>query len=115
MITLNNAIGIYLWIATNYILNRFDHTHDVETTPKSTVATHERKQTVGTIEIGGASLQIAYEVPENVSLSVQYCKRNLSSMIIDKSNISLEYNLFFCTCNRSLPFCLQKYRKCLLK
>ena len=55
--------GIYLWIATNFILNRFDHKHDSES--------HERHKTVGTVEIGGASLQIAYEVPPNVSLTVK--------------------------------------------
>ena len=60
-------LGVYLWIATNYILSRFDHSHDVSTTPASTVAHIVRKQTVGTIEIGGASLQIAYEIPQNVS------------------------------------------------
>jgi len=61
--------GIYLWIATNYMLGRFDHSHDVSTTPASTVSHVIRKQTVGTIEIGGASLQIAYEVPQNETLS----------------------------------------------
>lgn len=60
--------GVYLWIATNYILGRFDHSHDVSTTPASTVAHVLRKRTVGTIEIGGASLQIGYEVPQNDSL-----------------------------------------------
>jgi len=53
-------LGIYLWIATNYILNRFEHTHSDKAEEE------QRKKTVGTIEIGGASLQIAYEVPENV-------------------------------------------------
>ncbi|XP_066918100.1 ectonucleoside triphosphate diphosphohydrolase 4-like [Clytia hemisphaerica] len=52
--------GIYLWIATNYILNRFDHKHIGEE--------HNRQNTVGTIEIGGASFQIAYEIPSNVSI-----------------------------------------------
>ncbi|XP_047128102.1 ectonucleoside triphosphate diphosphohydrolase 7 [Hydra vulgaris] len=60
--------GIYLWIATNYILGRFDHSHDVSTTPSSTVSHLIRKQTMGTIEIGGASLQIAYEISQNASI-----------------------------------------------
>ncbi len=60
--------GIYLWIAINYILGRFDHSRDVNTTPASTVAAVVRKRTVGCIEMGGASMQIAYEVPHNVSI-----------------------------------------------
>eukprot|EP00794_Sanderia_malayensis_P005244 gene5244-5908_t len=60
--------GIYLWIAINYILGRFDHSKDVNTTPASTVAPILRKRTVGSIEMGGASMQIAYEVPLNVSI-----------------------------------------------
>ena len=61
------STGIYLWIAINFILGRFDHSHDVNTTPVSTVAPVHRKQTVGCIEMGGASVQIAFEVPLSVS------------------------------------------------
>lgn len=60
--------GIYLWIAINYILGRFDHSHGVSTTQPSVVAPAQRKPTVGCVEMGGASMQIAYEVPNNVSL-----------------------------------------------
>eukprot|EP00795_Rhopilema_esculentum_P011964 gene11964-2540_t len=60
--------GIYLWIAINYILGRFDHSRDLHSTPASTVAPIHRKRTVGCIEMGGASMQIAYEVAQNVSL-----------------------------------------------
>ncbi|XP_057305791.1 ectonucleoside triphosphate diphosphohydrolase 7-like [Hydractinia symbiolongicarpus] len=63
--------GIYLWIATNYVLGRFDHTHDLSTTAANTVSPFSRKQTVGTIEIGGASLQIAYEVAQNQSVPAE--------------------------------------------
>lgn len=58
--------GIYLWIAINYILGRFDHSNDVTSVPASTVAPIQRKRTVGCIEMGGASMQIAYEVAQNV-------------------------------------------------
>ena len=61
-----SSSGIYLWIAINYILGRFDHSHDVTSTPASTVASVLRKRTVGCIEMGGASMQIAYEVAQNV-------------------------------------------------
>jgi len=60
--------GIYLWIAINYILGRFDHSDDVSTVPASTVAPIQRKRTVGCIEMGGASMQIAHEVAHNVTL-----------------------------------------------
>jgi len=59
--------GIYLWIATNYALGRFDHTHDPTNTSE-----HKRRSTVGTIEIGGASLQIAYEVPWDQYVPLDY-------------------------------------------
>ena len=59
--------GIYLWIATNYALGRFDHTHD-----KVNVSEHKRRPTVGTIEIGGASLQIAYEVAWDQFVPLDY-------------------------------------------
>jgi len=61
--------GIYLWIATNYALNRFDHTH---AKTNASAVEHSRKQTVGTIEIGGASLQISYEVPWNQFVPLDY-------------------------------------------
>lgn len=77
------SLGVYLWIATNYILGRFDHSHDVSTTPASTVAHIVRKQTVGTIEIGGASLQIAYEIPQNVSYQARIMfKQKLVSLLV---------------------------------
>ena len=87
--------GIYLWIATNYILGRFDHTHDVSTTPASSVSYVVRKQTVGTIEIGGASLQIAYEVPENRSVSPDLSARiNLGC---DTHQTTHEYQIYVTT------------------
>ncbi|CAK9299149.1 unnamed protein product [Gordionus sp. m RMFG-2023] len=44
--------GIYAWIAMNYMLGKFDR---------------QANSTVGILEMGGGSLQIAYEVPGNYS------------------------------------------------
>ncbi|XP_067139618.1 ectonucleoside triphosphate diphosphohydrolase 4-like [Centruroides vittatus] len=58
--------GIYLWIAINYLLGNFDHTF--ENDEKSKIVTNSsiwRKPTVGMLEMGGASLQIAYEVTDD--------------------------------------------------
>ena len=82
--------GIYLWIATNYILNRFDHSHDAGVS-----AHHARKKTFGTIEIGGASLQIAYEVPLN-----QTVPQDLSATInlgCDMHDTIHEYKVYVTT------------------
>ncbi|XP_023218165.1 ectonucleoside triphosphate diphosphohydrolase 4-like [Centruroides sculpturatus] len=58
--------GIYLWIAINYLLGNFDHTF--ENDDKTKIVTNSsiwRKPTVGMLEMGGASLQIAYEVTDD--------------------------------------------------
>jgi len=82
--------GIYLWIATNYALGRFDHTHDHTNTSE-----HLRKPTVGTIEIGGASLQIAYEVSWD-----QYVPQDYSATInlgCDTHETIHEYKVYVVT------------------
>uniref|UniRef100_A0A3B4B568 nucleoside-triphosphate phosphatase n=1 Tax=Periophthalmus magnuspinnatus TaxID=409849 RepID=A0A3B4B568_9GOBI len=47
--------GVYAWIGINFVLGRFDHAESRQ--PIS------RRRTVGIMDMGGASLQIAYEVP----------------------------------------------------
>ncbi|CAK9299150.1 unnamed protein product [Gordionus sp. m RMFG-2023] len=54
--------GVYAWIAINYILGKFD-AHDDE-------SILETKQTVGILDMGGASLQIAFQVPVNYSTAL---------------------------------------------
>jgi hypothetical protein len=60
--------GVYSWLTINYLLNRFDPEHHHFNPEKASgdgggVAVG----TVGSLDMGGASMQIAFEVPSNVS------------------------------------------------
>ncbi|NWX25575.1 ENTP7 diphosphohydrolase, partial [Notiomystis cincta] len=65
--------GVYAWIGINFVLGRFDHEDEEDAVV--TVALGEqgkslvRKRTVGILDMGGASLQIAYEVPDSGAIS----------------------------------------------
>ncbi|ERE79528.1 ectonucleoside triphosphate diphosphohydrolase 7 [Cricetulus griseus] len=61
------ASGVYAWIGINFVLGRFDHEDesDADTSLDSAVG---RRRTVGILDMGGASLQIAYEVPTSTSV-----------------------------------------------
>ncbi|XP_064031638.1 ectonucleoside triphosphate diphosphohydrolase 4 isoform X2 [Pogoniulus pusillus] len=63
--------GVYAWIGINFVLGRFEHTDDED---EAVVEVHVpgsenkeaifRKRTVGILDMGGVSTQIAYEVPK---------------------------------------------------
>uniref|UniRef100_A0A672GEX0 nucleoside-triphosphate phosphatase n=1 Tax=Salarias fasciatus TaxID=181472 RepID=A0A672GEX0_SALFA len=60
--------GVYAWIGINFVLGRFDHADEEDATVEVTTGAQNqhpisRRRTVGIMDMGGASLQIAYEVP----------------------------------------------------
>ncbi|KAB1270858.1 Ectonucleoside triphosphate diphosphohydrolase 7, partial [Camelus dromedarius] len=59
--------GVYAWIGINFVLGRFDHEDESESEAPQELATG-RRRTVGILDMGGASLQIAYEVPTSTSV-----------------------------------------------
>uniref|UniRef100_A0A646QD70 Ectonucleoside triphosphate diphosphohydrolase 4 n=1 Tax=Hemiscolopendra marginata TaxID=943146 RepID=A0A646QD70_9MYRI len=82
--------GIYQWISMNYILGRFDHKSDaplvmVDIDKQSSESpVIFRKQTVGIMDMGGASMQIAFEITSKVQYDMLHER--------SKENIA-EFNL----------------------
>ncbi|CAF3590532.1 unnamed protein product [Rotaria sordida] len=54
--------GIYSWIAINYVLGRFQNINNTESESVTNDISKRRPTTVGVLDMGGASAQIAFEV-----------------------------------------------------
>uniref|UniRef100_U3K0M8 Ectonucleoside triphosphate diphosphohydrolase 7 n=1 Tax=Ficedula albicollis TaxID=59894 RepID=U3K0M8_FICAL len=65
--------GVYSWIGINFVLGRFDHEDEEDAVVTVALGDQRkslvRKRTVGILDMGGASLQIAYEVPDSGAIS----------------------------------------------
>ncbi|CAG2103898.1 unnamed protein product [Medioppia subpectinata] len=78
--------GIYSWIAINYLMGRFDHS--IETGPITTIEFNQhrirRAQTISMLEMGGASVQIAFEITSNTqfqSLQNKHSSQELNALV----------------------------------
>ncbi|KAI6176408.1 hypothetical protein M3Y97_00794800 [Aphelenchoides bicaudatus] len=81
--------GIYSWIAVNYVLGKF------KASAKSTNTQAVRETSAGMIDMGGASVQIAFELPQNTAFNKDALNAvNLGC--IDNDN-RFSYNLFVTT------------------
>lgn len=75
--------GIYSWIALNYLTRKFDH----RMTPQKPVTVNlegrkmtTRERTIGMIEMGGASVQIAFEISNKHDLEEIRQRQGAKSM-----------------------------------
>lgn len=100
--------GIYSWIALNYLAGRFDHS--LEKNPLITIENQNkhltRMNTVSMIEMGGASIQIAFEITSNAQydrLKAHFSKKTFQEKIAEfnlgctEHDTNHEYRLFVST------------------
>ncbi|XP_053214502.1 ectonucleoside triphosphate diphosphohydrolase 7-like isoform X2 [Panonychus citri] len=89
--------GIYSWISVNYLLGRFDHSI-ISGETKSLVAINlgngitTRPRTVSMLEMGGASVQIAFEITSKYELEEIRRRRGVKSQD-DMKDVIAQFNL----------------------
>lgn len=87
--------GIYSWISVNYLMGRFDHSLNAEqpvaiNLGKGPITTRQRS--IGMLEMGGASVQIAFEITSKYELQEIKQRRNAKSQH-DMADVLAEFNL----------------------
>ncbi|RWS12840.1 ectonucleoside triphosphate diphosphohydrolase 7-like protein [Dinothrombium tinctorium] len=84
--------GIYSWIAINYLLGKFDHSTSAQ--PLVAINLNKRittrPRTVGMLEMGGASMQIAFEIISKYELEELKQRKELHG---DVKDLLAEFNL----------------------
>ncbi|KAK0070415.1 ectonucleoside triphosphate diphosphohydrolase 7 [Biomphalaria pfeifferi] len=96
--------GVYAWIAINYALDRFSHGQREEDQLKaldsmpSSPGDHQLKTTVGIIDMGGASIQIAFEITD------QAIVKDIPASLLSEFNLGCQdsdedhkYNIYVTT------------------
>ncbi|XP_030282782.1 ectonucleoside triphosphate diphosphohydrolase 7-like [Sparus aurata] len=86
--------GVYAWIGINFVLGRFEHADDESATVEVTTGSQDqrpisRRRTVGIMDMGGASLQIAYEVPSSITFSTPE-EEEAGKMVLAEFNLGCD-------------------------
>ncbi|CAF4290039.1 unnamed protein product [Rotaria sp. Silwood2] len=90
--------GIYSWIAINYVLGRFQNTNTESksvTNDNSNLNSKRRPTTVGVLDMGGASAQIAFEVSKTTPIVGKEVAE--FSLGYDEHQEALKYKIYVTT------------------
>ncbi|NWY64310.1 ENTP7 diphosphohydrolase, partial [Erithacus rubecula] len=86
--------GVYSWIGINFVLGRFDHEDEEDAVVTVALGDQRkslvRKRTVGILDMGGASLQIAYEVPDSGAISSPQQQEEAAKSLLAEFNLGCD-------------------------